>query len=122
MSYSIEARSPFMDREQFRYLSLPAAQKFRGGFNKFMLRKMFDFTGKSETQWRRQKQGFRYRPDYFVAANRAQIIDYIAGHNYTNETCASIPIDVLQREDVPYAMLVKLLAIAAAARALDGRR
>jgi asparagine synthase (glutamine-hydrolysing) len=118
MAFSIESRSPFMDRRLFPYVNAPLNKKFRGEFNKYALRQVFDYVGGAETQWRRQKQGFRYQPNVFLKKNRVNILEYLTESNVVREHFPCLDSDTLAADGTPIALIGKLLAIAAADEAI----
>lgn len=60
MMHSIEARSPFLDINLKKYVSLSAQHKFNHGYNKYILRKLLPESISHEVRWRRDKQGLRW--------------------------------------------------------------
>ena len=58
MYYSIENRSPFLDKNLFKYLTVPNQYKFKKGFNKYLLRNIIDSMGQKQIAWRKTKKGF----------------------------------------------------------------
>lgn len=113
MACSIECRSPFMDRRLHPYVKGRRANKFRGSFNKFLLRKAFDHVGGFPTQWRKQKQGFSYQPTEFLAANRDRVVDLIEQSHVLAQNFPRISADMLRNPATPLPMLGKLFAVAA---------
>ncbi|WP_319496278.1 asparagine synthase (glutamine-hydrolyzing) [uncultured Cohaesibacter sp.] len=77
MRASIEARSPILDYRLFPYIRSGYQNKFVGDWNKHELRRLFDAFHSLPTQWRKQKQGFRWDGREFVKTNAMQIIELI---------------------------------------------
>ncbi|MFO0408118.1 MAG: asparagine synthase (glutamine-hydrolyzing) [Labrys sp. (in: a-proteobacteria)] len=78
MMASIENRSPLLDHRLIPFAATGYAKKFHDGWNKHELRRQFDAFVPLPTQWRRQKQGFRWHAGQFYARNAARIVDTIA--------------------------------------------
>jgi asparagine synthase (glutamine-hydrolysing) len=78
MAHGIENRSPFLDRGLIPMMSCGYADAFVGGWNKIRLRRLFDAFADMPTQWRRQKQGFRWPQRTFIRANKDRVLDLIA--------------------------------------------
>ena len=78
MMYGIENRSPLLDFRLRRYIGTPYFSKIREGWTKYELRHIFDHFTKLPTQWRRQKQGFRWNGKSFLKQNSEQILALIA--------------------------------------------
>ncbi len=58
MMYSIENRSPFLDKNLYKYVFIENNYKFNNGFNKILLRKMLSEILSKKIAWRKQKIGF----------------------------------------------------------------
>lgn len=80
MMHSIEARSPLLDFRLNAFIHSAVDQKITPEWNKLELRKLFDAFTPLPTQWRKQKQGFRWDGGKFIAQNHQQIIELIAAH------------------------------------------
>jgi asparagine synthase (glutamine-hydrolysing) len=78
MRSGVENRSPFLDTRLTAYLGTGYQAKFNGVWNKHELRQLFDAFRPAPTQWRRQKQGFRWVFARFMRHNRAEILALIA--------------------------------------------
>jgi asparagine synthase (glutamine-hydrolysing) len=78
MMASIENRSPLLDHRLIPFAMTGYARKFHAGWNKHELRRQFDAFVPLPTQWRRQKQGFRWHAGQFYSRNAARILDTIA--------------------------------------------
>ncbi|MGE3702404.1 MAG: asparagine synthase (glutamine-hydrolyzing) [Hyphomicrobiaceae bacterium] len=78
MMSSIENRSPLLDYRLARFIGTPASQKFVDRWNKHELRSAFDMLVKLPTQWRTEKQGFRWAARRFFKDNSDRILELIA--------------------------------------------
>ncbi len=78
MRSGVENRSPFLDLRLMTHLGTGYRTKFNGPWNKHELRQLFDSFRPSPTQWRREKQGFRWVFARFLRANRSSVLDLIA--------------------------------------------
>lgn len=79
MTYGIENRSPLLDFRLAAFMHSGFRQKFVGPWNKHELRTAFDRFRPLPTQWRRDKQGFRWVYHRFLQNNRAQVLELVAG-------------------------------------------
>ncbi len=82
MMSGIENRSPLLDYRLVPFLGTGYREKFHGRYNKYELRRLFDAFVKLPTQWRTEKQGFRWNRKRFLTDNRARILDVIAASDY----------------------------------------
>ena len=78
MMSGIENRSPLLDYRLAPYLHSGYRKKFVGPWNKHELRSLFPAFVPLPTQWRRDKQGFRWVYSRFLRSNRAQVLELIA--------------------------------------------
>jgi len=78
MASGIENRSPLLDYRLAPYMHSGYGKKFSGMWNKHELRTLFPAFAPLPTQWRRDKQGFRWVYSRFLRANRAQVLELIA--------------------------------------------
>ena len=78
MMSSIENRSPLLDHRLARFIGTGAARKFVGQWNKHELRSAFDQLVNLPTQWRVQKQGFRWAARRFFKDNKSHILELVA--------------------------------------------
>jgi asparagine synthase (glutamine-hydrolysing) len=78
MMFSIENRSPLLDFRLGAFLFTGYSAKFNGPWNKLELRRQFDGFRRLPTQWRIQKQGFRWDRRRFLTQNRRTILEIIA--------------------------------------------
>ena len=79
MMSGIENRSPLLDYRLAPYMHSGYRKKFVGAWNKHELRSLFPAFVSLPTQWRRDKQGFRWVYSRFLRGNRAQVLELIAG-------------------------------------------
>ena len=84
MMWGIEGRSPLLDYRLIPYLGSGYAGKFHHQWNKHALRRLFDALTPLPTQWRQQKQGFRWNGKAFLRDNRDRILEVIDGSPYLN--------------------------------------
>ncbi len=79
MMSGIENRSPFLDYRLAPFMLSGYRDKFVGVWNKHELRSLFSAFVPLPTQWRRDKQGFRWVYSRFLRQNRDQVLELIAG-------------------------------------------
>lgn len=77
MMSSVESRSPLLDYRLHKFLFSGYSKKYHKQWNKYELRQVFDHFEKLPTQWRTQKQGFRWDGKHFIRNNRDRIIELI---------------------------------------------
>jgi asparagine synthase (glutamine-hydrolysing) len=77
MMSSIENRSPFLDHRLAPFMGTGYAAKFHGPWNKHELRRCYDAFRPLPTQWRREKQGFRWVGHWFLRENTARALELI---------------------------------------------
>ena len=77
MMSGIENRSPILDYRLIPYMHTGYAEKFHKDWNKYELRKVFDALTPLPTQWRKQKQGFRWNGKAFLKENTNAILELI---------------------------------------------
>jgi asparagine synthase (glutamine-hydrolysing) len=78
MLASVENRSPLLDYRLAPFLLTGRNAKLVGPWNKYELRRVFAAFVPLPTQWRRQKQGFRWVHGRFLRHNRARVLELIA--------------------------------------------
>jgi asparagine synthase (glutamine-hydrolysing) len=78
MMYGIENRSPLLDYRLLPYMHTGYRNKFVGAWNKHELRTLFSAFVPLPTQWRRDKQGFRWVYSRFLHQNRNDVLELIA--------------------------------------------
>jgi len=74
MMYSVESRSPFLDVGLHPFIFTGYDKKYHESWNKYELRKIFDSFSKLPTQWRAEKQGFRWDGKHFFKNNKEDIL------------------------------------------------
>lgn len=79
MSAGVENRSPLLDFRLAPYLSTGYAAKMDGRWNKRELRALFERLTPLPTAQRAEKQGFRFLSRRFLKANRARVLELLAG-------------------------------------------
>ena len=84
MMWGIESRSPLLDHRLIPFISNGYATKFYHQWNKHQLRCLFDALTPLPTQWRQQKQGFRWDRKAFLRENLPEILDRIESSPYLN--------------------------------------
>lgn len=84
MMWGIEGRSPLLDHRLIPFMSNGYATKFFHEWNKHQLRRLFDALTPLPTQWRQQKQGFRWNGKAFLLENRNEILERISSSPYLN--------------------------------------
>ena len=77
MMYSVENRSPLLDFRLHQFLFSGYKSKYHSHWNKYELRKAFDIFQPLPTQWRREKQGFRWDGKHFIRNNKSRILELI---------------------------------------------
>lgn len=77
MMFGLENRSPFLDHRLIPAIGTRYDQKFNGAWNKYELRKIYDRFVPLPTQWRQQKQGFRWKSNWFIEENQGKVLDLI---------------------------------------------
>lgn len=82
MMYGIEARSPFLDMDCAPFIGSGYRRKFNGRHNKLELRRAFGAFVELPTQWRVQKQGFRWNAAEFIRRNAAPLADIVSASTY----------------------------------------
>ncbi len=78
MMFSIENRSPFLDKNIYKYVRMNKNFKFNKGFNKYLLRNILAQKGFEKIAWRKEKTGFsNFGQRDFTAnlKNREYILD-----------------------------------------------
>jgi len=85
MMSSVESRSPFLDCELHSFIRSGYKNKFHEDWNKYELRKVFNKFTPLPTQWRREKQGFRWDGKHFFYNNKDKIAELIRGSEILKE-------------------------------------
>lgn len=86
MMSSVENRSPLLDFRLHSYLFTGQRKKFVGKYNKHELRAIFDAFNQLPTQWRWQKQGFRWNGKSFIKQNETSIRDLISACTWLEDS------------------------------------
>lgn len=75
MMSSVEGRSPLLDYRLNAFAYTGYQKKFLSCWNKHELRSAFDALTPLPTQWRQQKQGFRWDGKHFLRNNQGKILE-----------------------------------------------
>ena len=92
MMSGIENRSPFLDYRLAPFMHSGYRDKFVGGWNKHELRSLFAAFVPLPTQWRRDKQGFRWVYSRFLRQNRKDVLELVASSEILRQ---SVDVDRL---------------------------
>jgi asparagine synthase (glutamine-hydrolysing) len=120
MAFGIENRSPFLDCRLISMINQPLADKFNGAWNKYALRQIYNVFLEMPTQWRQQKQGFRWTSKPFLIQNRESIRDLIEASQILNDYIAVADVlDATINDDhiMGQDFMARLLSIAALEKA-----
>ena len=98
MMSGVESRSPLLDYRLHKFLFTGYKSKYRGVWNKNELRKIFDQFQPLPTQWRRQKQGFRWDGKHFILNNKERIIELIESSDCLPEVINTKRLVALSRK------------------------
>lgn len=122
MMSSVEGRSPLLDYRLNRYLYTPYERKFVDCWNKHELRTAFDALAPLPSQWRRQKQGFRWDGKHFLAHNKDNILALVR-ENRSLDGLVDIPrlVAVVDRQPklLKSSFVKQVLAISGVEQALS---
>jgi len=77
MMSGVENRSPLLDYRLRQFIKTGYQNKMHNGWNKYELRKVFSEFVELPSQWRRQKQGFRWDRKSFIKQNRNAVLELI---------------------------------------------
>ncbi len=113
MMSGIENRSPLLDYRLAPYMASGYRDKFAGHWNKHALRSVFPVP--LPTQWRRDKQGFRWVYHRFLRNNRDQVFQLLAASTILPERVdVQRLLDRARRDDAYLAcnLLHRMLCIA----------
>lgn len=78
MFYSLENRSPFLDRELFEFAySIPSKLLIKNGYAKYLLRESMSGVLNDKVRLEREKKGFNASINSIIDFNNQQHIDYI---------------------------------------------
>ena len=89
MMSSVEGRSPLLDFRLNRYAYSGYRRKFHAAWNKYELRQAFDSLTPLPSQWRQQKQGFRWDGKRFLYNNQTRILELLRAN-----TCLADLVDL----------------------------
>jgi asparagine synthase (glutamine-hydrolysing) len=123
MAFGIENRSPFLDCGLIPMISQPYDAKFHGAWNKYELRRLYDDFIPMPTQWRQQKQGFRWTSRPFLTQNSDRILELIAASGVLPEHMdVTGYLDVARTDErvVSQDFTARLFCIAALENSLSG--
>lgn len=85
MMYSVESRSPFLDVNLHKFIFTQYDKKYHKNYNKYELRKVFDRFTPLPTQWRSEKQGFRWDGKHFFNNNQNEIRELLSQSEFLRE-------------------------------------
>ena len=115
MMSGIENRSPLLDHRLAPYMHSGYAKKFVGVWNKHELRALFPRFVALPTQWRRDKQGFRWVYSRFLRNNRDEVLQLIASSRMLPDRVDVRRLLDIARKDDAYlgsSLLHRMLCIA----------
>jgi asparagine synthase (glutamine-hydrolysing) len=126
MAFGIENRSPFLDHRLAPCMGSGLQGKFNGPWNKFALRQLFDaFAPALPTQWRRDKQGFRWVYHRFLQQNKDQVLALVAASEVLAQ-CVDVAalVDAARRDEawLESSLLQRALSVAGVAQAMGATR
>ena len=116
MMSGIENRSPLLDYRLAPYMCSGYRKKFVGAWNKHELRSLFAAFVPLPTQWRRDKQGFRWVYHRFLRSNRNQVLELVAGSNILPQRVdVGRMLDAARRDDayLESGLLQRMFCVAA---------
>jgi asparagine synthase (glutamine-hydrolysing) len=102
MMSGIENRSPLLDYRLAPFTHSGYRNKFAGQWNKHELRRLFPSFVELPTQWRRDKQGFRWVYGRFLRHNKAQVLELIAASHLLAQRVAVGSLLDRARHDARY--------------------
>jgi asparagine synthase (glutamine-hydrolysing) len=125
MASGVENRSPLLDHRLAPYMRTRMQGKMSGPWNKLELRQAFDRFIPLPTQWRRDKQGFRWVYHRFLRANRTAVLELVsASQLLPPRVKVRSVVDAARRDDgvLDSVLLQRMLCIAGleAAMGLQG--
>ena len=122
MMSGVENRSPLLDFRLRRFIHTDYRNKMHEGWNKHELRSVFDKFAPLPSQWRRQKQGFRWDRKHFLKKNKNEALELIASSQCLSEFYNTRAyIDRAQKDDKIYmkTLTTRLLCIAGLEHAMQ---
>lgn len=121
MMYGIENRSPLLDYRLIPCIRTGYAAKFQGQWNKLELRRAFDAFCPLPTQWRVQKQGFRWKRNSFMKYNKEAVLALVEGSSFLTQRFQTLRyVDRCRKDDMLYQspLTDRLLSVAGVAERL----
>ncbi len=115
MACGIENRSPLLDHRLAPFMLSGYQRKFAGPWNKLELRNLFPSFITLPTQWRQDKQGFRWVYTRFLRQNKAQVLDLVAASRLLPQRVRVTPLLERAQADDGYlecSLLQRMLCIA----------
>jgi asparagine synthase (glutamine-hydrolysing) len=115
MASGVENRSPLLDHRLAPYMRTRMQAKMSGPWNKLELRRAFDRFIALPTQWRRDKQGFRWVYFRFLRANRPAVLELIsASRLLPTRMNARAVVDAARHDDavLDSVLLQRMLCVA----------
>ncbi|MEO6624597.1 MAG: asparagine synthase-related protein, partial [Burkholderiaceae bacterium] len=115
MASGIENRSPLLDHRLAPWMHSAMRNKFSGPWNKLELRELFSIFQPLPTQWRRDKQGFRWVYNRFLHANRSAVLELVASSRLLPDRVDVSPLlDAARHDDavLECGLLQRMLCIA----------
>jgi asparagine synthase (glutamine-hydrolysing) len=115
MMSGIENRSPLLDHRLAPFMHSGYRNKFSGPWNKLELRRLFPSFVELPTQWRKDKQGFRWVYGRFLRHNKAQVLELIEASRLLPQRVSVGPLLDLARRDARYlecSLLQRMLCLA----------
>ena len=115
MMSGIENRSPLLDHRLAPHMYSNFRDKFVGPWNKHELRSIFARFTPLPTQWRRDKQGFRWVYNRFLRANRGAVLELVAASKILPERVhVAAMLDAARADDayLECSLLQRMLCIA----------
>ena len=85
MLSSVESRSPFLDFNLHQFIFTKYSQKYTQDRNKSELREIFNSFTPLPTQYRTEKQGFRWDGKHFFKNNQKDILELIRESQFLDE-------------------------------------
>ena len=103
MYYSIENRSPFLDRELFEFMySIPNKYLIKNGYSKYILRQSVKGVLNKNVRNEREKTGFNASINSIIDLNNKNHIEYILDDSLIFEFVNKLKIEnLLNRKEYP---------------------
>ena len=122
MMSGIENRSPLLDHRLAPFMHSGYRNKFAGPWNKLELRKLFPSFVELPTQWRQDKQGFRWVYGRFLRQNKSAIMELVAASKLLQgHVRIQALLERASREEsyLECALLQRMLCLAGLEQAMD---